>query len=288
MSYQKIASIQSIEYARLSILPATMLKKENKKTGGKDKVFKPKKDAKTEYLQISLTASKTSKLLKFSYQSEADQIPRTVATFSVNSDATVKLSFEPSYIDKVDRIHLPINSNYDQFESTSLENLFAQWVFGDAFYTHLTSSAATNGYTVGLVKMILFYISYLETRTNLISGEKGTGDATSDLEVSTEEVISNYTDKINMAIKTDLGHLARHYQELPTLSSVGAEEPAKSSEAVNVAVNILEPAVDEAVKSFEAVVTVDQNVSEAAIESVPNTVDVPALTVEEPSTEGPY
>ena len=264
MSYQKIASIQSIEYVRLSILPGTMTKKENKKTGEKYEVFKPKKDSKTEYLQISLTAVKTSKLLKFSYQSEADQIPKTVATFSVNSDATVKLSFEPLYINRVDRIHLPLNSNYDEFESSSLENLFSQWIFGGAFYKHVTSSAATSSYAVGLVKMILFYISYMETRTNLIAGERGTGDASPSLEVSTEEVISNYTDKVNKAIKTDLGHLSRHYQGLPSLPEP-TEEPAKSSEAVNVAVvnqNILETAIDEVIESPDAVVTVDQDISE--------------------------
>jgi len=263
MSYQKIASIQSIEYVRLSILPATMLKKEDKKTGKVSKVFKPKKDSKTEYLQISLTATKTSKLLKFSYQSEADQIPRTVATFSVGVDATVTLSFEPSYIDKVDRIHLPINSNYDEFESTSLENLFAQWVFGDAFYTHLTSSAATNGYTVGLVKMILFYISYLETRTNLISGEKGTGDASPSLEVSTEEVIETYQYKLDLAVRTDLGHLSRHYQGLPALppSEPATEKPIESE------------TVDQSKPTTESKSTVDAPI-----------VDITSTDTEEPST----
>jgi len=264
MSYQKIASIQSIEYVRLSILPATMVKKEDKKTGKVFKVFKPKKDSKTEYLQISLTASKTSKLLKFSYQSAVDQIPRTVATFEVNSNATVKLSFEPSYIDKVDRIHLPINSNYDEFESTSLEDLFAQWVFGDALYTHLTSSAATNGYTVGLVKMILFYISYLETRTNLISGEKGTGDASPNLEVSTEEVIETYQYKLDLAVKTDLGHLSRHYQGLPALppSETVTEKPIESE-------------------------TVDQNISEESTTESKSAVDAPIVDITSTDTEEP-
>ena len=275
-------TFESGSYVQIDLMPAVCTKKEDKKTGNQVKVYKPRSKAKIETLQVCLSSIKDAQQLVLRFKPEENETTLVdVATFTVKADGSINFQASPNYSQHKDRVHIPINTNYDPFESSNLKALFEKWLLGKVFQDHLTAMAASGDYTVALTKMILFFVSYSTVRSEVRIHD---GDFGSNLDVPIESVVANYQTRINAAIEKDLGHLAKKYQDLPVLTASKVQEPETTAETPKVEVMLDEPKIEPEKELVEETKIVDALTVEIITEEPePNTDN--SESVETPEEE---
>jgi hypothetical protein len=215
-----------IEEICLEIFAATCTKKIDKKSGKEVKTYKKVKNAKVEIISVSLVKSEKGQQLLFDYQS-AEGIRKTVSTFNFMSDFTLAWDVTPEWSDlnKYQRIHKPLNSNFSPIESYALHDLFGEWLQSDAFVQNITVLSDQGVYAPDLIKLLFLFIAYQQGRYSK-AVELGGYSLTMEIDLDRVVVIfKEYIKEYISGLSEDFVHLKKHYNVSQfTLSAAATRE----------------------------------------------------------------
>lgn len=239
---KKIGSFQvSHEYTQLEVIKAKVTEKDKVTNGQtvKIKTFKEVNKAKTDKLKVQLTSSELGQQLAFSLQrggneeDAKDPTSRILAMFTMTKDFQLSMVCNTEFTEISSYVYKPLLTAFPGIEANSVSDVFAQWLCSKEFFEHLQIISSKKGYTPGLVKMLMLYISYQDVKDQL--GDR-LGQLNNDMIIDVQEVAKVF--RANMqALQNKLPRMAQHYK--PDLMLSGSTEPPQP--ATNDEVEVITP-----------------------------------------------
>jgi len=286
---KKLSNLQvSHEYCQLDVVAAKVAEK-TKIVNGQETIvrtFKEISKAKTDILRVQLLSYDAGQQLNFSMmrggddEDAKDPTTRILATFTMFKDFKLSMVSNNEFNRITAYTYKPLITAFSGIEASTLSGVFGQWLVTEEFFSHLKILSAKGGYTPALVKMLVLYISYQDVKQETL--ENITGQLSQSMEVDVQRVATIF--KANMAeLKSEIPRMAKYYQsELmiePSTEETKAIEPAKNLEAIEEVEQVEDPS--------DAVVTVDQDISEESTTENENAVDPPIVDITNTDTEEP-
>jgi len=266
---KQIGSFQvSHEYTQLEVVKAKVTEKEKVTNGQlvKTKTFKEVAKAKTDILTVRLTTSDLGQQLTFCFQrggneeDAKDPVSRILATFTMTKDFKLSMVCNQEFNAISSYTFKPLLTAFPGIEAGSISDVFSQWLCTDEFFEHLKIVSSKKGYTPGLVKMLVLYISYQD-----VKDEMGTklGQLSEDMVIDVNEVAKVF--RANMQeLQMKIPKMAEHYK--PDLLLSPATNPTPKTEE----------------NSIPVVEVITPEIEENNLENSPETVDILATSEQNP------
>lgn len=250
---KQIGSYQvSHEYTQLEVVKAKVTEKEKVTNGQliKSKTFKEVAKAKTDTLTVRLQTYELGQQLTFCFQrggneeDAKDPVSRILATFTMTKDFKLSMVCNHEFNAISSYTFKPLLTTFPGIEAGSISDVFSQWLCTEGFFEHLKIVSSKKGYTPGLVKMLVLYISYQD-----VKDEMGTklGQLSEDMVVDVNEVAKVF--RANMQeLQMKIPKMAEHYKPdllLSPASNAPQNLPSSENTDSTPAVDVITPDVEE-------------------------------------------